>query len=115
MAPSEPTVRGWDASTGEPLFVLPLSVLQRPERNASSSDLSEPLQLQFSFFSMDSRRLHLVLRGGRVASLSLDPDARTSAELLREIVLRSGTQPDGAGGLSTVEPDRLVRVFRREQ
>jgi WD40 repeat protein len=110
---SEPIVRAWDASTGEPMFDLPLNLLEGP--NSSKPDPGRPLRLQLSVFSRDSRRLHLVLSDGLFATLSLNPDARTSGELLREVVLRSGTRPDGAGGLSTVESDGLVRAFRREQ
>jgi hypothetical protein len=70
--------------------------------------------IEFSGFSRDSGLLHFMLRGGMVETLSLEPDARAAPELLREVVIRSGVQPDGTGGLSIVDPDRLTRVFRRE-
>jgi eukaryotic-like serine/threonine-protein kinase len=105
-------VRAWDASTGEPLFGLPLSLLQASQPGISRPNPLEPVRLQCSFFSADSRRLHLVLGDGLVATLSLEPDARTPSELLREVMLRSGTELDRAGGASTLESDRLVRIYR---
>jgi WD40 repeat protein len=112
---SEPIVRGWDASTGEPLFALPLRSSPRRELNAPGTLSSAPLELQLACFSKDGHRLHIVLRDGSFTTLSLEADARTSPELLREIVTRSGTRPDGAGGLSTINPENLIRVFRREE
>jgi WD40 repeat protein len=104
-------IRGWDAVTGEPLFVLPLSRLPRRVPTVSAD---VPAQLQFVCFSRDSRRLHIVLRDGSFASLALEPDARGSPELLRDVITRSGTRPDGTGGLSAVDPEGLMRVFRRD-
>ena len=112
---TDPMLRGWDASTGEPVFVLPFPHLRRDRPAQSGGLTSAPSELQVAFFGEGSRRLHAVLREGSFATLSLEPDARISPELLREIVIRSGNRPDGAGGLSAVEPESLVRFFRREQ
>jgi WD40 repeat protein len=109
----ESIVRVWDATTGEPLLGLPLNFFER--RPADRFDDSHrPSEIEFSGFSPDSRQLHVMVHGGLFETLSVEPDARAAPELLREIVIRSGVQPDGTGGLSIVDPDRLTRVFRRE-
>jgi WD40 repeat protein/serine/threonine protein kinase len=104
--PCESILRVWDATTGEPLFGLSLNFMERKP--------ADRFAIEFSGFSRDSGLLHFMLRGGMVETLSLEPDARAAPELLREVVIRSGVQPDGTGGLSIVDPDRLTRVFRRE-
>jgi serine/threonine protein kinase/WD40 repeat protein len=112
--PSESILRVWDATTGEPLFGLPLSFLDRQPTARFRSDPHRPSQLELICLSSDNRLLHFMIHGGLVDTLSLEPDARGAHDLLREIVIRSGVQPDGTGGLSIVDPDRLTRVFRRQ-
>jgi WD40 repeat protein len=109
----ESIVRIWDATTGEPVFGLPLNVLER-QAAGEVQDAQRPSQIEFSGFSSDSRLLHFAIHGGLVETLSLEPDARTAPELLREIVIRSGVQPDGAGGLSNVDSERLSQFFHNE-
>jgi WD40 repeat protein/serine/threonine protein kinase len=111
---SDAVLRVWDAKTGEPLFGMPINLFERQSVGPPTGDPHLASQLEFSCFSQDSRELHLLTHGGTVETVSLEPDARTTAELLREIVIRSGVQPDGAGGLSIVDPDHLSRLFRRE-
>jgi WD40 repeat protein len=101
-------LRVWDATTGEPLFGLPLDSMKRGPLEV------DPSQIELSWFSSDSRLLHFVIHGGLVETLSLAPDARVAPELLREIVIRSGIEPDGAGGVSILHPDSVTRRFRRE-
>jgi WD40 repeat protein/serine/threonine protein kinase len=109
----ESILRIWDATTGEPIFGLPLTFLERQTAGGVRDD-QHPSQIEFSGFSFDSRQLHVMIHAGLLETLSVEPDARAAPELLREIVIRSGVQPDGMGGLSIVDPDRMTRVFRRE-
>jgi serine/threonine protein kinase/WD40 repeat protein len=111
--PCDSIVRVWDTTAGEPLFGLPLNFLERHPAGGFRDD-QRPSQIEFSSFSPDSRQLHVMIHGGLLETLSLEPDARTAPELLREIVIRSGLQLDGAGGLSIVDSERLARFFRRE-
>jgi serine/threonine protein kinase/WD40 repeat protein len=112
---SPANICGWDGSTGEPLFVLPLNRLTCPAMESSPTRPPRDSALRLVSFSTDSRDLHVGRRDGLFTTLTLEPDARPAAEILRDIILRSGTRPDGAGGLATAASEDLLRVFRRDQ
>ncbi|HEV8070256.1 MAG TPA: serine/threonine-protein kinase [Planctomycetaceae bacterium] len=109
----ESIVRVWDATTDEPLFGLPLNFFERRPAGPFEGDPRRPSQIEFSSFSPDSRQLNVMIHAGLLEALSVEPDSRAAPELLREVVIRAGVQPDGTGGLSIVDSDRLTRVFRR--
>jgi WD40 repeat protein/serine/threonine protein kinase len=110
----ESILRVWDATTGEPLFGLPLHSFERPPAGRFLGDQDRLSRIELTCFSSDSRLLRFMIHGGLVETLSLEPDARLAPELLREIMIRSGVGPDGSGGLSIVDPDRLTRLIHRE-
>jgi len=112
-APAETVVRVWDAKTGEPLFVGPISRLSR--HFAGTWEPAGGINVWRAvptFFAPDSRRLHVVTTTGVLGTFDLAPDDRSSAKLLRDVAVRSGTKPDSDGELLFLEPDHLISLWR---
>jgi WD40 repeat protein len=111
--PAETILRVWDGKSGEPLFVRPISRLSRQ----FSGSWEPPGGINVwhavsTFFSPDGRRLQVVTTAGVLGTFDLAPDGRSSRDLLREVAVRSGTQPDSNGELLFLEPDHLVSLWR---
>jgi WD40 repeat protein len=102
------SVFAWDAFTGERVFSRQVSRLAKRAIINPDGLVIEPSQLAVLFFSAELDRFHFVTCAGLLASYDLWPDSRSQQELLDEVALRSGTQPDSKGGLTALEPEQLV-------
>jgi hypothetical protein len=95
----------WDAKTAELVASISIPFLW--------STLSERARLAYptvrlGIFSHDSGSLYLLSSGGLLVRFSLGSDVRAPGDLEQEIALRSGEQPDGAGGLKALQPDDVL-------
>jgi WD40 repeat protein len=99
---------GWDSFTGECVFTRRVTRLARRSVINPDALVSAPSVIAGVFFSAELDQLHFVTRGGLLASYELWPDSRSKQELLNEVSLRSGTQPDLKGGLLVLEPEQLI-------
>ena len=93
-------VRGWDARTGELVFVGALDRLggQFPKAHSSRSKMIG--RVATVFFGPDNRQLYVLTVSGLLTTFDLNPDLRPLKDVSREVGVRSGAQFDRRGGLS---------------
>lgn len=104
-------IRAWDALTGECVFVRSVARFAARYPPAPDRIVADPWGVAALFFSADARRVHLISRGGVLATYDMSPDNRPGRELLDEVAVRSGTQPDSNGDLLLLDPDRLMAIW----
>jgi hypothetical protein len=104
-------VRGWDVSTAEPMFVRTLSQFGTRVPDAPRADLWRVI---LTFFPPDGHEVRLLTSGGLLARIDLASDIRPAETILREVAIRTGTEPDQAGGLLLINPARLLSIERTE-
>jgi eukaryotic-like serine/threonine-protein kinase len=108
---AEAIVCGWNASTGECVLVRPLAQLAGRFPLSPDRVVADHWDLATVYFSSDARQVHVVTRGGLFAAYDMTADSRPAPELLEEVAVRSGTQPDSNGDLLLLQPERLVTIW----
>jgi hypothetical protein len=63
-------------------------------------------------FPPDGREVRLLTSGGLLARIDLASDIRPAEAILREVAIRTGSEPDQAGGLLLINPARLLAIKR---
>lgn len=102
-------VRGWDIATAEPIFVRTLSQFGTRLPDAPHAHLWRVI---LTFFPCDGREVRLLTSGGLLARIDLAADIRPTEAIVHEVAIRTGTEPDQAGGLLLINPARLLSIKR---
>jgi hypothetical protein len=93
------------------MFVRTLSQFGTRVPDAPRADLWRVI---LTFFPPDGHEVRLLTSGGLLARIDLASDIRPAETILREVAIRTGTEPDQAGGLLLINPARLLSIERTE-
>jgi eukaryotic-like serine/threonine-protein kinase len=108
----ESVLRVWDASNGDP--ICSRSLKQLAGRFPAPSQADNPWFLTGAFFSADGESLNVVTASKVVAGIDLRPDTRSWQDLQHQVGVRSGLQFDSAGGLSLIDADQVISMWKSQ-
>ena len=105
---SQTVVRGWDALTGEQLFVRPISRICARFPFPSGGG-TEPWLISFACFSTRGEWLHLLTAKTAFVSINVDPFAAKPDDFVHEVVLRTGALVDARGNSVLLDSHEVVK------
>jgi len=106
-------LHGWDAASGDLLFMRSMRHLQSRFPSRDQAAAIEPSKIALTFFSPDGRRLHVVTSAGVFVTVKLEPDNRPTADVRAEVAIRSGLEFESNGGLKTLESEELAAIWKK--